>query len=190
MIYTIKTKVMSIKAKGRATVRVIASLMILFGLILSIFLNIILVNDIIRNLIIIVIIIPWFLFSIMLKLELNFFVNNTKKVAIYLTIYSVSVGFISIILSWSILVIVIIITFLNLLLLLCWHFSLSIYKLKKLIFLVSGLGYIIGTFCMNLLIVSTIDDIIVFNIFLIFLGLILILAIEYHLRKIGYLNYI
>lgn len=181
---------MSIKAKGRASLRVFASLVILVGLILSIFLNIMLVNDIIGNLIFIMIIIPWFLFSIVLKIELNFFINNIKKVAIGLTIYSVSVEFISLILSWSIFATVIIITSLNLLLLLCWHFSLSIYKLKKQIFLVSGLGYIIGTFWMNLLIISTINDVIVFNMIFILLGLILILGIEYNLRKIGYLNYI
>jgi hypothetical protein len=181
---------MSVKAKGRATLRIIGSLIILVGLFLTISFNIVLVNNIIGNLIIIVILIPWMLFSIMLKLELNFFINNTKKVAIGLTTYSVSVVFISIILSCSIFAIIIIITSLNLLLLLCWHFSLSIYKLKKLIFLVSGLGYIIGTFCMNLQIISTINHSIVFNLIFIFIGLILILGIEYHLRKIGYLNYI
>ncbi len=181
---------MSIKAKGRTTLRIIGSLMILLGLILSIFLNIFLVNNIIGNLIILIIIIPWLMFSTALKIELNFFINNTKKVAIALVIYSISIMFIPIILSWSIFAIVIIITFLNLLLLLCWHFSLSIYKIKKLVFLVSGLGYIIGIFWMNLMIISAVIVVIVFNLIIIFLSLILILGIEYNLRKIGYLNYI
>lgn len=181
---------MSIKAKGRAFLRIIGSLMILVGLFLSIFLNLTFVNNIIGNLITIVIIIPWLLFSIVLKVELNFFINNTNKVAIFLIIYSVFLVFIPIFISWSIFAIIIIITSLNLLLLFCWHFSLSIYKLKKYIFLVSGLGYIIGTIWMNLQIISAISPIIVFSLIFIILGLILILGIEYHLRKIGYLNYI
>ncbi len=180
---------MAIKARGRATLRVVGSAIILIGLVISIFLNYLFIKNIIFNLITIAILLPWLLMSILLKFELNFFKNNLKNGILVLIIYSILMFTMLIIWSWSNIVIILIVNFLNFLLLICWHFSLSIFKKKKIIFLISGLGYTIGIIWISVIMLSEIHLILTINMIIIFSGLILILGIEYNLQKLGYLNY-
>jgi hypothetical protein len=80
----------------------------------------------------------------------------------------------------------------NLLLIICWHFSLSIYKKKKLIFIFSGTGYCIITFILwlaNFVSYSFLVFILI-PLVLVLIGILLIVVAELSMKKKGLLNYI
>ena len=178
---------MSLKAKRKTLIRIIGSIFILVGLILSIIYNLLL------NLIpilVMLIIFPWIFFSTFLKLEFSLFVSNKNRIIIILIIYTIGIDLITV--MWNSL------NFLNLFcisslilaLLVCWHFSLSIYRKEKIYFIVGGLIYIIITISFRMRIEFLYYIELIIEIIVVSFGIMMILVIEYLLYRKGYLNYI
>jgi hypothetical protein len=73
-----------------------------------------------------------------------------------------------------------------------WHFSLSIYRKSKLIFVIGGFGY----FILNIflwLVIFNLELVFIFNLILLIfnlLGFLLIIVAELKMKKKGLLNYI
>lgn len=181
---------MSIKAKGRAIARIIGAIIILIGFINSLLFNYIFLDDFLTYLSIISIILPWFLFSIFLKLELDFCNNHLRIISITLTIYSIGMIIMTVLWHLADTINIIFISLALLALLTCWHFSLSLYKKQKTWFLLSGLFYIVVIilFCFQ---TSILDNLILhLNTLIVVVGMIIIILVELNLRKNGYLKYI
>ncbi len=184
---------MSIKGKKEGIYRLLGSLLLLISLILGLLLGFLTLNNLLLSITLILITIPSFVLSILLKLEQDFFVNNAK-IFIYLLIieiivvnsltfafYNTSLALTTIIISSS-----------NILLLICWHFSLSIYKKNKIIFFICGVSYILVNIPILLDSVS-VSHLFIINLILlliVFIGLSLIISAELIMKKKGWLKYI
>ena len=181
---------MSVRGKKEAIFRIIGSFLILAGINLSVFFNFLALNNLLLYLVTILIIIPPFLVSIFLKLEQDFIVKNSTKILILLIILVAVLNLITLPFNNMLLIIrFALIESLGLLLLSCWHFSLSIYKRDKLIFVISGISSLI----LNIILWFIIKHLFIISIFLIltlFLGLFLIISAELIMKKKGLLNYI
>ena len=181
---------MIIHGKKGAFIRILGSFLILLSLILSILFNILALNNLILYLLLICIILPSFLLSVVLKLEQDFFIKNTPK---FLFLIAVDTAIINIIAIFSYNTLLIM-TFLliessDLLLICCWHFSLSLYRRLKILFALSGLG----SFILIIILWLSLEEIIVIILFLmptLIPGLFFIITAEFIMRKKGLLNYI
>lgn len=178
---------MSLKAKRKTLLRIIGSVFILIGLILSIIYNLLL------NLVpisVMLIIFPWIFLSTFLKLEFSLFVSNKNRIIIILIIYTIGIDLLTII--WNLLnfLNLFCITTLILALLICWHFSLSIYRKEKIYFILGGIIYIIITLSFRMPIEFLYYIELIIEIILVSFGIMMILVIEYLLYRKGYLNYI
>jgi len=178
---------MGLKAKISTILRITGSILILIGLCLSLFFKTLFINDIIEAVLWIFIILPWILSFILLKLSIDFVRNNFKAVLFLLIILSSMIFFIVTIMNLSNAIIFGLNLCLVLLLLNTWYFSLSIFKKRKILFLLSGIIYILGTIILDMQI-KFLGDIL--TIIIVSLGMIMILIIEYNMRKKGYLNYV
>ena len=181
---------MSIQGKKEGFFRILGSFLILLSLILSILFNILAVNNLLFYLLLLIIVFPLFLLSVLLKLEQDVFVKNSSKLLLLLTAVNIIINIIVFFLSNSILIIkFLLIECSDLLLICCWHFSLSLYKRRKIIFALSGLL----SYVLNNILWFSLGEILVIIIFLMptfLLGLFLIIFAELRMRKKGLLNYI
>jgi len=184
---------MSIKGKKEGIFRLLGSILLLISFVLALVLGILTLNNTLLSITLILITVPPFILSIFLKLEQDFFVNNTKIIlylllieniilnSILIAFYSTSTALNAVITSSS-----------NILLLICWHFSLSIYKRNKIIFFICGISIFILQFLI-LLNSFSVSHLFIFNLILIItvsLGLLLIILAELIMRKKGWLKYI
>ena len=181
---------MSIKAKRRTILRIIGAIIILIGFITALLFNYIFFNDFLTYILIICIIFPWFLFSIFLKLELNFFNIHLKIISIILIIYSTGMIILTVVWNLASVINIIFISLALLALLICWHFSLSLYKKQKILFLLSGLFNIIVIILCSSQISILIAVIQILNITIVAAGMLIIIIVEFNLRKNGYMKYI
>jgi len=181
---------MSIRGKKEGFCRLIGSFLLLLSFILSIFFSILALDEAILSLILIFIIIPPFLMSILLKLEQVFVVNNSIKFLISLVILVVVLNSVTLPINSDLLNIRFgLLESSNLLLISCWHFSLSIYKKNKLIFIIGGLT----SFVLNMLLWSSLKHVFIIGLILLLtqlFGLLLIILAELIMKKKGLLNYI
>jgi hypothetical protein len=130
------------------------------------------------------------LMSILLKLEKDIVVKNSKIILLLLVV--IDVVFNSIVLFYfntSDIIDFILFECSDLLLICCWHFSLSLYKRLKVIFVVSGLSSFVFKFIMwfNL---GEIFLVFAFLMPTLILGLLLIISAELLMKRKGILNYI
>ena len=183
---------MSIQGKKEGIFRLLGSFLILISLILSIILDYFILNNLLY-LFIILIVIPPFILSILLKLERDFIVNNSSKLLLLLVMESIILSVLIFAFINTFLVIKFVVTVSSSLLLISsWHFSLSLYKKNKFIFVIGGFGYFILNILLGLEIFN-LDTIFIFNLFplvFILLGLLLIIVAELIMKKKGLLNYI
>lgn len=181
---------MSIRGKKEAFFRIIGSFLILLGFCLSIYFNFLALNNLFLYLASLLIIIPPFLTSIFLKLEQDAVVKNSTKILCVQAIVVITLNLIilatnSTLLSFRF----IFIESSSLLLLSCWHFSLSIYIRNKVVFVISG----IGSFALNIILWLNLEYLLIISVILIltlFFGLLLIILAELIMKKKGLLNYI
>ncbi len=183
---------MSIQGKKEGLCRLIGITLILIGLVLSISFNYFILNNLLLYLLFILIAIPPFILSIFLKLEQDFIVKNSSKILFIIVTINVSLIITAVFFSSFLMIIFALIVSSNLLLVSCWHFSLSLYKKNKLIFIFSGLGYCIinlflwfANFILNNLLV-----VILVPLLLALIGILLIIVAELSMKKKGLLNYI
>lgn len=181
---------MSIKAKRRTLIRLIGAIIILIGFITALLFIYVFLDDFIAYYSIISMFAPWFLFSTFLKLELDYFNNHLKIISIILLIFSIAMLIFTILWNLSDAINIIFISLALSALLICWHFSLSLYKKRKICFLLSGLFYIGVIALFNLQIGAPIAFIYALNIAIVAIGILMILIVELNLRKNGYMKYI
>ena len=184
---------MSIQGKKEGICRIVGSLLILIGLILSLILDYFILNNPLLYLFVILIVVPPLILSILLKLERDFIVDNSSKLLLLLVIESIVLSALIFAFFDIFLIIKSVITVSSLLMLLSsWHFSLSIYRKNKLIFVIGGFGY----FILNIffwLEFFNLDTIFIFNLIplvITLLGFLLIIVAELKMKKKGLLNYI
>ena len=177
---------MGIQAKRESLSRIAGMILILTGIILSFSLDIFV--DFSHLLIIILILIEalWFIFSLCLKLERKFCVEYLIQIFLFLVFLSICLTLIGILqnnLSSNGFIFKIIS---NLLIIVCWHFSLSLYKKEKVFFLFSGVVYVI----LSLICGIKISIINLIPLIFITTGIGFIIISELNMRKKGLLTYI
>ena len=181
---------MSIHGKKEGFFRILGSFLILLSLILSVLFKILVINNFLFLLFFIMLLLPSFLLSVLLKLEQDIFVKNLRIFLLLLTAMNIVASIIVPFICSAILAIkFVLFECSDLLLLCCWHFSLSLYKNRKIIFLLSG----ILSFCVNSILWISFGNIIVMITFLVptlILGICLIIFAELSMKKKGLLNYI
>ena len=186
---------MSILAKKENLIKIIGTIIILFGLLVSLIFDFFLLNSNIPSYIFIIItIIPILSLIICFKLELNIIRNNPREFFYITCCFLTLMIIIGVILrpndEYILSFIIIIIS--NLFVISCWHFSFSIYKKEKILFIMTGLGYIFTTVLFK--IYSLKDQlglcIGLISLFCVILGTCIILIAEARMKKKGLLNYI
>lgn len=177
---------MSLIAKKAGILRLVGSVLILITFVLLISFSFWILNDMLALILLIGLIIPWALFSGLLKLEKTFFTNNGAVILIILIIFSITMP---LIIHFLITLDFIIIFISSICCLISWHFSLSIYKIKKIIFLMSGLSSIGASIIISFL-SFRIFPFLVIEILLLTIGMMVIMISESWMRKKGLLNYI
>lgn len=184
---------MSIKGKKEGVYRLLGFILLLTSLVFSMLLGFLTLTHPFLSITLISITIPPFVLSILLKLEQDFFVDNAKSFLYLILIEIIFVNSITFAFYNTFLALTTVITSSSIILLvICWHFSLSIYKKNKIVFFICGISYIV----INIPIL--LDSISVSHLFIIkliliisvSLGLFLIISAELIMKKKGWLNYI
>ncbi len=185
---------MSIQAKKEGLMRVCGMVFILFGVIISIILDVFVLNDGVLFSFILLITISWFFLIIFLKLEKDIFVDNALIISIILviisTIFIIVGSFISS--SESIAVSFIFLSISNVLIITSWHFAISIYKKEKIFFTLGGISYCILTLIFRISsLIAQIGWLLgITPLLLVIVGICLIIIAETIMKKKGLLNYI
>lgn len=184
---------MSIQGKKEGICRLTGTTLIFISLALSIIFNYFILNNLILYLFLILINVPPLILSILLKLELDFITKNSLKF-LFFTISTIVISLIIVTIFFNSFLMIkfVLIVSSNLLLISCWHFSLSIYKKKKIIFIFSGTGYCILIFILWLanFVSYSFLVLILFPLLLVLIGIMLIMIAEIIMKKKGLLNYI
>ena len=182
----------NIKAKKESLMRLLGMVLILCGLLITLFVDIIFVISNVA--LFLLIIIPWFLLIILLKLEINFVVDHAIIFSIIFCIYTIIMSLVALLFISnevaSLLFIILVIS--DILLLICWHFPISIFKKKKILSILCGFGYLIITSIFRLLPIVIIWPWLLNlgSAAVVLLGMVLILFAEMRMKKKGLLNYI
>lgn len=182
---------MGIQAKRESLFRIIGMMLILIGFTISIFLDILVVGDPLIIILFILIEISWFFLSLFLKLEKNFFVDHFFQIFLVLSCFSVFLIIIAFLLSSTNSVFFAFISKVisNLLIIVCWHFCLSLYKKEKLIFFFSGVGYVLLSLIYGIKLLIIYYYTLIPLIF-ITTGIVFIIISELNMKKKGLLTYI
>lgn len=183
---------MSIQGKKEGICRLTGTILIIISLAFSIIFNYFILNNSVLYLILILINVPPLILSILLKLELDVITKNSLKFIFTISTIFLCLIIVTIFFNSFLMIKFVLIVSSNLLLISCWHFSLSIYKKKKLIFIFSGTGYCIIIFILwlaNFVSYSFLVFILI-PLVLVLIGILLIIGAELSMKKKGLLNYI
>lgn len=182
---------MGVQAKRETLSRIAGMILILIGLILSFFLDIFVKTPPLLIVFLILIESLWFIFSLCLKLERKFCIKHLFQIFLFLAFFSIFLTLIGILLNNLSSNGFIFKIISNLLIIVCWHFCLSLYKKEKVVFLLGGAGYITLslTYGIKILIIK-IGGYAIIPLALITLGLIIIIVSEKIMKKKGLLTYI
>lgn len=182
-----------VKAKIKISLRIFGFLLIFLGIVISILLDF-MIFDIIIYFFNLIIIIPFLIFVILTKFENDLLDKNEE---IYLVIYTIISSFFFIVsiiiinqLDTILLLLVNIIS--NYLFIICWNYSLSIYKKKKFLSIINGIFYCLLTgIFKNINIVDILDWFVGFiSMILLFIGFFIIIIIEIIMKKQQLLRWI
>ncbi|HEY0090015.1 MAG TPA: hypothetical protein VGB37_14310 [Candidatus Lokiarchaeia archaeon] len=183
----------NIQAKKENLIRLLGMVLILFGLLISIVLDYF-IHSLILYVFVLLIFIPWFILVILLKLEIDFVVNKMVIFIVIIIAYSIVMLLIGNNLSTNAANSLIFITTVisSVLLAFSWNYAISIFKKKKLAFLIGGLGYCILTAIFRLIpLMSRLVWILSLTpLSIVLFGMILIFLAELRMRKKGLLNYV
>lgn len=185
---------MGILAKREFLLRFIGAFIILLGIIISITLDFFILNDILVFTYSFLTILILFSFIVCLKFELRFIRENYIISSISIVICLIillTMGFIYSFIK-SVGVIYLFITSSNILIVMSWHYSLALYKKKKLISIVGYILYssitiffrLMQSFSQILLILNFLP------LFLITCGILVILITEIRMKRKNLLNYL
>lgn len=186
------TNMQSIKGKKESMLRLLGMVLILIGLLASLIFDyfILMMNFYVF---VLLIFIPWFILIILLKLEKDFFVDNMWKLFLLFGIYTFIMIIIGIFIPMGAdMIPFIMISISYILLILSWHFALSIFKKEKTIFLIGGIVYCILSVIFRIpLLVLKIGLLLgISALVIIVLGMLLIIIAEMVMKKKGLLNWI
>jgi len=187
---------MSVKGKVETIIRLIGSTSILISIILSILANFLIIHDIILFLLYLIFTLILLSMSIMKKTEQKFYIKYNLVILIVTLILSIILIFIGYIYHFNenlgfILFSLYFISILSSIsIIACWHYSLSIYKIKKYYFTISGIGNIILNLFSFTISMNNNALFLILPTHLTLIGLLLILVSEKIMKKKGYLNYI
>ena len=192
---------MGIQGKKEGIRRLKGSMMLLLVIFMSIFFDYFILNNPFLYLLFILICIPPFILSIFLKLEQDFIVKHSPKILAIIVIIIISLIITVVFFIPSLMFLFALVVSSNLLLISCWHFSLSLYKKHRLIFIYSGSGYciiilflwfahlILNIFTYSMLFYHLLAAILL-PLLLALIGMLLIVVAELSMKKKGLLNYI
>jgi len=185
---------MSILAKKETIIRLVGMVILFLSIIFSLIYDFFILDTVLLKFYILLIEIPWLILIILLKLEKDFFVENALKLAAIIGIFSTIMIILGTCFNLDEIssILFVILSIESILISLCWHFTLSIYKKEKLFFLLSGLISII------LLLITVFLSInispfwvfVIFPLIFIIIGLSLVLLVENKMKKENLLNYI
>ncbi len=193
-----------INAKLETLVRYLGMVFLLIAIPFTIISDYILMNNSFIFLLYVISFFLWLLFFILLKFEIDLITDNEIILQKLLLIFTCIMGIVSILLiiflmELRFLILYLIQTISIIMLIYCWNFSLSIFKRKKYIFILSGVVYLLLTLVFDIpsLNINKISDIFVFenffrivSVLLTLIGLIFIILGELRMKKKGLLNYI
>jgi hypothetical protein len=194
----------NINAKLETLVRYLGMIFLLIAIPFTIISDYILMNNSFIFFLYMMSFLLWFLFFILSKFAIDLIIDNEILLQKLLLLFTCIMGLVSTLLIIFImearLVIVYLIQTISILMLIfCWNFSLSIFKKKKYIFIVSGVVYLILTLIFDIasLNINEFSDIFAFeNFFAIFsvlltlIGIIFIILGELRMKQKGLLHYI
>jgi hypothetical protein len=192
---------MGIQGKKEGINRLKGSMMLFLVIFISISFDYFILNNALLYLLFILICIPPFILSILLKLEQDFIVKHSAKILAIIATITISLVIIANFFSPSLMFLFALVVSSNLLLIICWHFSISLYKKHRLIFIYSGSGYCIinlflwfAHFILNIFTYSMLFYhllvVILLPLLLALIGILLIVVAEISMKKKGLLNYI
>jgi len=192
---------MGIQGKKEGINRLKGSMMLFIVIFISISFDYFILNNPLLYLLFILICIPPFILSIFLKLEQDFIVKHSAKILAIIATITISLVIIANFFIPSLMFLFALVVSSNLLLIICWHFSLSLYKKHRLMFIYSGSGYCIinlflwfAHFILNIFTYSMLFYhllvVILLPLFLALIGILLIVVAELSMKKKGLLNYI
>ncbi len=135
---------MGIKGKWEIFFRLFGMILFLIGIISTVILDFYLLQDILVYIFLIIILVLLFSLIIGLKLELKTLMENQLMVSTIISMFSSIILIIGSIISHqqSIITIFLFLTLSNSLAIISWHFSLSLYKKKKFIFIIGSTIYV------------------------------------------------
>jgi len=183
----------NIQAKKENLIRLLGMVLILFGLLISIVLDYF-IHSFVLYVFVLLIFIPWFVLVVLLKLEIDFIVNKMVIFIVIIIAYSIVMLYFGNILSTnatnSLIFISTVIS--NVFIVFSWNYAISIFKKKKLVFLIGGLGYCILTAIFRLIpLMNRLFWILSLTpLSIVLFGMILIFLAELRMRKKGLLNYV
>ncbi|MBY9008856.1 MAG: hypothetical protein KGD74_03210 [Candidatus Lokiarchaeota archaeon] len=184
---------MSIKGKTEGISRLVGSILILTSIVLEMCLGFLILNNLLISLTLILITAPPFLLSFLLKIEQDFLVKNATK---FLFLFLLEIILLSILIltfySLALTIKFYLVSSSILLLIMCWHTSLSLYKNKKIIFFLSSFGYFISNTLIwlnNIIFPYLYITNLIFKL-TVLLGIFLIVIAELRMKKKGWLKYL
>lgn len=180
------------KGKKLSLLRLFGASLVLISLFSSLFLDFFVLNNWFLFLILLTFNLPWLILSISLKFEINFLRRNLLKISIILIIFSIVMAIFGIVISQSTTFLLLIIMISNFLLLVCWHYSVSIHKREKLFSIIGAIIYVLVYCFFKVSILVSLFGFLtgILPLLLLFLGFLLIFSTELIMKKKGLLNYV
>jgi hypothetical protein len=184
---------MSIKGKTESISRLVGSILILISIVLEICLGFLILNNLLISLMLVLITAPPFMLSILLKVEQDFLVKNATKFLSLLLLEIIVLDILIFVFFSSPLTIKFyLVSSSILLLIMSWHTSLSLYKIKKFIFFLCSFGYFISNtlIWLNSIIFPYLSITNLIFKLIVLLGIFLIVIAELRMKRKGWLKYL